>query len=179
MARKPAVEKVEKAVDDPLLAKQRYSIEPIGNLLEHPKNPRRGDPKAIGESILANKFYGAIVAQESSRRVIVGNHRLVAGRNEGMKHLPVIFIDVDDATAERIMLVDNRSSDGSTYDKQALASLLQYLHVETPEGLVGSGYEETDLVSLQEKLAPPSAFPEFDESVTVTKCCPKCGFQWS
>jgi hypothetical protein len=32
-------------------------------LLDHPDNPRRGEDSAVGRSVEANGFYGAIVVQ--------------------------------------------------------------------------------------------------------------------
>ena len=58
------------------MIEQKYVPEfPIDELLEHPDNPRRGDEDAIGESMAAHGFYGAVLVQASSRRIIAGNHR--------------------------------------------------------------------------------------------------------
>lgn len=41
--------------------------------------------------------------------------------------VPVVWLDVDDATAKRIMLADNRTADLATYDEQILAEALASL----------------------------------------------------
>src|SRR5690348_11723717 len=111
---------------------------PVRQLVPHPDNPRKGDVGVIGESIDAHGFYGAIIVQKSTGYVLVGNHRLLLAKERGAKKVPTIVVDVDDAAAKRIMLVDNRSSDKAGYDTQALLALLQAEGVE----LEGTGYTD-------------------------------------
>jgi hypothetical protein len=54
---------------------QEYAIVPVDSLETHPRNVNQGDIGAIYESIGANGFYGAIVAQKSTGRILAGNHR--------------------------------------------------------------------------------------------------------
>lgn len=153
------------------------SAVPISSLVEHPENPRRGDVPVIEESIERNGFYGAVYAQAATRRVIVGNHRLRAARARGLDTVPVIFLDVDDETARRIMLVDNKSSDLAGYD----AELLRRLLAECEGDLVGTGYVATDLSALLAELesSSPEEFPRFDETAPTDHRCPACGYEWS
>jgi hypothetical protein len=57
---------------------QEYAIVPVDSLETHPRNVNQGDIGAIYESIGANGFYGAIVAQKSTGRILAGNHRYQA-----------------------------------------------------------------------------------------------------
>jgi ParB-like chromosome segregation protein Spo0J len=84
--------------------------------------------------------------------VLAGNHRLMAARAAGLSQIPVMWVDVDDDRARRILLVDNRSNDIAGYDEERLAALLSELAVSEQE-LVGTGYDEAFLVSLSNKLA--------------------------
>ena len=77
----------------------------------HPENPRVGDIGAIINSMRTNGFFGALIAQKSTRHVLVGNHRLHAATWLKMPQVPVIWVDVDDVKAKKIMLADNRVSD--------------------------------------------------------------------
>ena len=123
----------------------------------HPLNPRHGDRSTISESIDANGFYGACVVQRSSGRIIVGNHRWMELRDKGAETVPVFWVDVDDETAERILLVDNRSNDKAAYHDQQLATLLDGIRKRQGDGgLVGTGYTGQDVGDLLRKLAPPS-----------------------
>ena len=126
---------------------------PIDDLIRHPDNPRQGDVGAISASIEVNGWYGTVVAQSSTGRVLAGNHRLEAARHLGMTEVPVYWVDVDDATARRIMLADNRTNDLATYDDAVLAELLTALAED--DDLLGSGYDGDDLDAL---LAPDGDF---------------------
>jgi DNA modification methylase len=98
-----------------------------------------------------NGWYGVIVAQRSSGRILAGNHRWRAAKAAGMSELPVAYLDVDDDRAERILLADNRSNDLASYDDHALADLLQTL-TATDDGLLGTGYDGDDLDQLLRDL---------------------------
>lgn len=116
---------------------------PVEDLVTHPNNPRSGNVELISDSLHHNGFYGALVAQRSTRHVLAGNHRLLAARAQGMTHVPVTWVDVDDAQALRILLVDNRSNDVASYDTAALADLLRGLDDPT-----GTGYTAADIEAL-------------------------------
>lgn len=133
---------------------QKYAQRPIGEFVLHPRNPRQGDIGAIAESIEANGWYGAIVTQKSTDYVIVGNHRLRAARQLGFEELPTFELDVDDATALRIMLADNRSSDRASNDEGILAQLLQEIAAEQGD-LAGTLYDGDDLDALLADIAAP------------------------
>lgn len=166
---------------DGKIAKQRYAVVGITTVFEHPSNPRRGEVELIKESIETNSFYGAVYAQESSKRIIAGNHRWKAALQVGLKKIPVIFVDVDDATALRILLADNRTSDKATYDDGILLDILQ--QVSVGPGLAGTGYDGDDLTRLLVNNAPPPpdapVIPEHSEGSSMVHKCPKCKYQWT
>jgi len=112
---------------------------PIDSLSEHPANPRVGDMEALGESIRVNGFYGAVVAQVSTRHVLAGNHRLRKDAEQGATTIPVLWVDVDDDLALRILVGDNRFPALAGYDDSGLARLLGSL-LGVPAGLLGTGY---------------------------------------
>lgn len=122
---------------------QAYRLTPIHELQPHPDNPRKGDIGAINESVETNGFYGAVVAQQSTGYVLAGNHRLLVAEAQGITTLPVIWVDVNDEQARRILTVDNRSNDLADWDDRKLAELLG----EMPD-LTGSGFTDEDLETL-------------------------------
>jgi hypothetical protein len=153
---------------------------PIDSLVPHPNNPRQGDVGAIVQSIRANGFYGAIVAQAGTNVIIVGEHRWLAAKEAGMTKVPAAFADVDDATALRVMLADNRTSDLASYDQGLLAEVLKA--AVTSSNLEGTGYDGDDLDALIAGIAGPEAPEEFknvDGSLETSYCCPRCGYEWS
>jgi hypothetical protein len=129
------------------LVAQQYDVVHVDELKQHPDNPRRGDVDAIAASIDANGFYGTVVAQRSTGFVLAGNHRLLAARQQGIETLPVVWLDVDDDRARRILLVDNRSNDVAAYDEQQLVDLLSEL-----DDLTGTGFSDDDLLKLMSSL---------------------------
>lgn len=145
---------------------QEYAAEvPVSDLVEHPDNPRRGDTSVIADSIAHNGFYGAVIAQRATNRVLAGNHRLRAAVSEGLETLPVIWVDVDNEAASRILLADNRTSDLAGFDNSDLAELLEQL-TGTDAHLAGTGYTQADLDMLLEDLAgddPPDNLGDTDE----------------
>lgn len=161
------------------IVNQEYRLLPVAKMTPHPKNPRRGDLDSISESIKANKFYGAVVIQKSTGHILIGNHRYRAALKAGIDKLPAIVADVDDLTAEKIMLSDNRTSDLASYDDTALLAILEEISHGDAALLLGTGFDEHDLTRLGRANAIPSDLPEYDAQVKVTYTCPKCSYVWS
>ena len=138
---------------------------PITALVPHPSNPRQGDVGAIIQSIQTNGWYGTLVAQISTGHVLAGNHRLQAAIHCGLDRVPVHWVDVDDDTAHRILLADNRTTDLATYDDHALADLL--VEMGKNGNLEGSGYDGDDLDDLLaelERSGPVSGEPSVPDA---------------
>jgi hypothetical protein len=131
---------------------QLVQYRPTDKFKRHPENPRLGDVEAIKESIRANGWHGTVVIQASTGFIVAGNHRTDAALElargdfnpypdqpteeferekvkwaqkypEGVATLPTFVADIDDDTARRILLADNRTSDLATYDDPALLRL--------------------------------------------------------
>lgn len=145
----------------PVVLSKRLVQAPISELSEHPRNPRRGNLEAVVESIRANGYLSPIVAQHSTGFVIDGNHRLRAARELGMAKVPVVWVDVDDATALAYLLAANRTSDLAEYDDEALAALLTEL-ADGP-GLLGTGWEQDALDALLAELVAGAKAGELEE----------------
>jgi DNA modification methylase len=119
----------------------------VDQIVPHPENVRQGDVGAISQSLEKHGQYRPIVVQESTRHILAGNHTYRAAVSLGWKKIAAVFVDVDDETARRIMLVDNRLNDLATYDEDALVALLSEL-AKTEDGLEGTGYSGDDLDDL-------------------------------
>lgn len=113
----------------------------IITLQEHPQNPRRGDSRAVAASVEATGFYGAVLVQRSTKRIIAGHTRLSVARSAGAETVPGFWLDVTDDEAARILLADNRTSDLAFYDDAALADLLSQM-VDDGQDLFGTGYDD-------------------------------------
>jgi ParB-like chromosome segregation protein Spo0J len=153
---------------------QTYTSMPIAELKPHPDNPRKGDMRVLRESLEQNDFYGAPLVQKSTGFILAGKHRWMAAKEKGLKRLPVIVLDVDDARARRIMLVDNRSNDIAGYDDEKLKALLQATS-EQAKSLLGTGFGQLDLAKLVRQFEPQVDQPRLDLLKTYTVKCPHCG----
>lgn len=162
------------------VADQEYHLARVEDLSPHPENPRKGNLAAITESVEANGFYGAVVAQKSTGHILAGNHRWMVAKDQGLDVLPVIWVDVDDERARRILLADNRSNDLASYDEGQLLELLEGLAV-TPEELAGTSYDDEALDDLRavfdtDETLPPTETragyaetPEEEEARAATR----------
>lgn len=150
----------------------QISEESPSSLLPHPENPRSGDIGAIIESIKNNGWHGVVVCQKSTRRILVGNHRVKAAISLGIQKIPVQWIDVDDQRARAILLADNRVSDLGTYDDEILARVV---YEAATDGLLDStGYDMEDMDRLVRQALEPEPM-DLDEKKTE---CPMCGHRF-
>lgn len=113
----------------------------------HPDNANVGNVDAIVESIRVNGFYAPIIVQASTGFIIAGNHRYQAAKKLGMSQVPVVYLDVEDEEAKRIMVADNRTTRLGHDDSELLTALLEDLG-DTDLGLMGTGYSQADLQTL-------------------------------
>jgi len=107
----------------------------ISAIRPHPKNPNRNELPPLIDSIERVGFYGAITVQRGTGHIIAGNHRYMAAVASGMTEVPVIYLDVSDEEAMRMMLVDNRAAEGGFQDQAQVDALMGYWDD-------GKGYEE-------------------------------------
>lgn len=137
---------------------QQLEIVPLEVLREHPRNPRQGNVDEIRRSIEVNGWYGAIVVQRSTRYILAGNHRYRAASDLGLPAVPVLWLDVDDPVALRVLLADNRTSDLATQEEECLRTLLAEI-LESTGSLAGTGYEPVDLDKLLGEVAAEESSP--------------------
>lgn len=140
---------------------------PIDSITPYRDNPRRGDLDAIKESLAVNGQYRPIVANRRTGEVLAGNHTLRAAELLGWTQIAVTWVDVDDETARRIVLVDNRSNDLAGYDDALLASILEDL----PD-LEGTGYDQAALAALLAGRDEPVALTDPDEAAPLPERAP-------
>lgn len=148
--------------DAPALARiTGHETVALASIEPHPDNARRGDVQRIERSLRDHGQYAPLVVQRSTRLILKGNNTYRVMRDRlGWAHVEVTWIDCDDAQARAILAVDNRTSDGASYDDNALANLLESLN---NDGLLAAaGYAQDDLDDLLaalEEAEPPHADP--------------------
>ena len=158
---------------------------PVESLSTYCKNSRIGDVSMISDSITAHGLFRSIVVNErkcghcgEKRHVLAGNHTLAAMRTVGGSEILAGFVDVDDDTALRISIIDNRADDVAHYDDPLRVQLLTEL-AASQHGLSGTGYDEDDVALLMKDLSGGlDSFPDA-EGAETDYCCPSCGYEWT
>ena len=97
----------------------------LDELKLYPDNPNQGDIGAIATSIEEFGQYRSIVVNKNTMEILAGNHTYLAMKMLGKETIDAEFVDVDDITAKKIVLADNRLSEISLYDEVALKGLLE------------------------------------------------------
>ena len=118
----------------------------IAELKFYPGNARRGDIDLIADSLSKLGQYKPIVVNADGT-ILAGNHTVMAAQRLGWETIDVHRVDVDDDTAKRIVLVDNKANDQSTYDVEELVNLL----TELPN-LDATGFTRDEVDDLLETL---------------------------
>lgn len=123
----------------------------VDEIEPHPENANQGNVDAIAESIRINGYYAPLIVQATTGYILAGNHRYRAAKQLGYETVPVIYLDVDDLEAKRIMVADNRTTRLGRDDDESLTALLEDLG-DSEVGLLGTGYSQADLQTLQDSL---------------------------
>lgn len=118
----------------------------IAELKFYPGNARRGYIDLIADSLSKLGQYKPIVVNADGT-ILAGNHTVMAAQRLGWETIDVHRVDVDDETAKRIVLVDNKANDQSTYDVEELVNLL----TELPN-LDATGFTRDEVDDLLETL---------------------------
>jgi len=138
----------------------------LADLKLYRNNPRKGNIDLIAESLERYGQYKPITVNSNSGEILAGNHTYQAAQKLGWADINVVYVDVDDTTAAKIVAMDNRTTDTGTYDNEQLAKLLEAL----PE-LDGTGYtfEEYDslLAVINEATMPVLTDQTYFTSVEV------------
>lgn len=113
----------------------------LKELVELPGNPRVGDVEAIADSLERNGQFRPIVVNARDMTILAGNHTTKAARMIGWTKLRVYFVDVDEDTAKRIALADNRTAELGGYEESNLAQMLADIGaLEDLTALEGTGW---------------------------------------
>lgn len=115
----------------------------------HPRNPRIGDVDAVAESLKEHGQFKPIVMNRRNGFIAAGHHTWMAARKLGWEEIQVVWIDVDEKQHQKIMLIDNKTSDAGTYDEAVLAEILAGMS----DDLVGTGYSPADLQDLIDSVS--------------------------
>jgi ParB-like chromosome segregation protein Spo0J len=124
----------------------------------HPENYSNGDVELIMESIMVSGMYRPIYVQKSSGFIVAGNHTWLACKELGAEKIPVVVLDVDDITAERLMVADNEIARKARPDTGQLVKLLEDL--QQHDSLMGTGITDRELEQLKALADMPLELPD-------------------
>lgn len=149
----------------------------IDSVTQHPDNYNNGDLDAITESIETNGMYRPVYAQRSTGYLVAGNHTWVVCKSLHALQIPVVFLDVSDIAAKRILVSDNQIASLAMPDPGMLLQLLEEL--EAAEGLMGTGVDPSELDRLRNLADPDAPFPMLPDAIKAANKCPSCGYEWN
>lgn len=134
-------------------------LAPIDDVCQHPDNYNNGDLDKIIESIETNGMYRPIYVQKSSGYIIAGNHTWEACKTLGATEIPVVMLDVDDMTADRILVADNWIASKAEPDNALLLNVLD--RINTRDSLRGTGLADHDLLAIRALAEIPPPWDDF------------------
>lgn len=137
--------------DQKIPQRPRERMTAIDLLVEWEDNPRVNDAAAqvLADGMQRWGFLDAIIARKSDHRVIAGHARLKAARRKGIRTVPVIFLDLDDADAAELAVFHNRAAENAEWD----AAKLLALDVD----LGAAGFSEAQIEEMRDALDPGDA----------------------
>jgi len=125
----------------------------LSELKQYRNNPRKGNVSLIADSLDTYGQYKPITVNSNTKEILAGNHTFQAAQSLGWAEIDVVWVDVDDSTAAKIVAIDNRSSDTGAYDKQVLADLLKSVNDLSGTGYTTSEFDDL-LAEIQEMDLP-------------------------
>ena len=140
----------------------------IDTIKTYPNNPRRGNVSLIKESLTEYGQYKPITVNLATNQILVGNHTYQAAVELGWKEIEVTYVNVDDKTAAKIVLIDNKATDLGKYDNEALLELLESLNDLEHTGYSVDQYDDV-LARIEEEKTPTFAdnpMAEYSERFT-------------
>jgi DNA modification methylase len=132
----------------------RHLAVPLASLTLDPANARQHDEKNLAAIKGSLSRFGQrlpLVVQKQGMIVRAGNGRVVAARQLGWTHIAAVVVDESEVEATAFAIADNRTTDLSSFDDEALAKLLESL---PEDAFAATGFSDTDLKDLLDKLAP-------------------------
>lgn len=127
---------------------------PVGEIQTHPRNPRKGDLPLLAESLDGFGQTRPIVVQPETGYIVAGNHTYRAATEIlGWTHIAIVRPELAPREYEQYLLMDNRASDMSEYDEDALIPILQRLQQGGDLGYTGWNEDEIeDYIAGSERL---------------------------
>jgi hypothetical protein len=142
------------------------------NHRRHPERQRDVLRVALGDE----GWLDPLIFNKRTGRLIDGHARTEEAIAQGVTEVPVIEIDVDEATERKILVRHDRIGALAELDLEVLRGNVEGLEAEGMT-LEGIGWDSS--IFHPAEPTPPADFKEFDETIPTEHVCPKCGYRWS
>ena len=145
-----------------------------------PGNPRKiGDDelKRLQRSIRDFDMVDPIICQAGKNIIIGGHQRWKAAQAEGLKEVPVVYIDIDDSKAQMLNVALNNPHLQGEWDWGKLGDMLTELD-DGQFDLTISGFNLEEIGNLMSGLDEKIKEKEYDENLKTDNKCPECGYEW-
>jgi hypothetical protein len=147
---------------------ERVETVAIAKLKPHPRNYRGHPDDQVAHLVESIKEHGLyrniIVARDNT--ILAGHGVVKAASTMGFDDVPVVRLDVDpdEPRALKVLAGDNEIGHLGELDDRKLTEILKDIKDLDPEGLLGTGYDESMLASLVMITRPQSEIENFDEA---------------
>ena len=123
------------------VAAEQLELVPIDDLVPYANNAKIHDKKQIAQLRASLREFGFVtpVLIDFDNNIIAGHGRVEAARAEGMTEVPCVLVsNLTEAQRKAYILADNRLSETSTWDTEALKIELEGLEaLQFDTGLIG------------------------------------------
>jgi hypothetical protein len=163
----------------------QQTLLPIGDIKPYWRNPRRIPQEAVDAVAASIDRYGYLqpIVTDTDHVVIVGHTRLQALKQLGWTEVPVVVSTLPAEKAKEYRLVDNRTSELTSWDHDTLVMELRefetalldqfFPDIDLEIGLVNRAVDEQDVADAEANVKRiTEADPNITHTTSVT--CPAC-----
>lgn len=138
----------------------------LAELRPHPQNYRTHPDDQLEHLAASIEQFGfvrnIVIAKDGT--ILAGHGVAEAARRLGLEQVPAVRLDLDpdSPAALKLLAADNELGRFAEVDDRALTELLRQISTETPEGLLGTGYDEMALANLLMVTRTVGELADFD-----------------
>ena len=151
------------------------------SLVPHPKNPRTITARARAALRRGIEQFGLVdplVVQRSTRTVLGGHQRLDVAQELGHATVPVVWVDVEGAEADALLILLNNPNAQGEWDYSMLSDMMASLNVDDFDVTL-TGFDAADISELMKEPSGGTAFPDKGDDIETQYECPSCAYKWS
>lgn len=148
------------------VAAEQLTLVPIDDLVPYANNAKIHDKKQIAQLRASLREFGFVtpVLIDFDNNIIAGHGRVEAARAEGMTEVPCVLVsNLTEAQRKAYILADNRLSETSVWDTEALKIELEGLEaLQFDTGIIGFDAESVKEIEVSgyTRAAPGQGGPE-------------------